>query len=74
VTLAPLASVRYVIGEGDKAGGFGANFIVTWSAGEPVVEPVVESVMIGAYTRQGISFTSRARVIKMLVDEVSPLQ
>ena len=35
----PLASVRYAIGEGDKAGGSGANFIVTWSAGEPVVEP-----------------------------------
>jgi hypothetical protein len=28
------------------------------------VAPVVESVMIGTYTQQGISFTSRARVIE----------
>jgi hypothetical protein len=64
VTLGPLASVRYVIGEGDKAGGSGANFIVAWHADQPVVAPVVESVMIGTYTQQGISFTSRARVIE----------
>jgi hypothetical protein len=64
MTLSPLASVRYVIGEGDKAGGSGANFIVAWHADQPVVAPVVESVMIGTYTQQGISFTSRARVIE----------
>lgn len=64
VTLGPLASVRHVIAEGDKAGGSGANFIVAWSADQPVVAPVVESVMIGTYTQQGISFTSRARVIE----------
>jgi hypothetical protein len=64
VTLGPLASMRYVIGEGDKAGGSGANFIVAWQADQPVVAPVVESVMIGTYTQKGISFTSRARVIE----------
>lgn len=64
VTLAPLASVRHVIAEGDKAGGSGANFIVAWHADQPVVAPVVESVMIGTYTQQGISFTSRAQVVE----------
>ena len=63
VPLGPLASTRYVIGERDKAGGSGANFIVTWSADTPITAPVVESVMIGTQTQQGISFTSRAQVI-----------
>ena len=63
VTLGPLASARYVVGERDKAGGSGANFIVTWSADAPVTVPIVESVMIGTQTQQGISFTSRAQVI-----------
>ncbi len=63
VSLGPLASMRYVIGERDKAGGSGANFIVTWSAGTPIATPIVESVMIGTQTQQGISFTSRAQVI-----------
>lgn len=64
VSLGPLASVRYVIAEGDKAGGSGANFIVTWNAVQPVVAPIVESVIIGTYSRQGISFTSPTRVIE----------
>ncbi len=63
VTLGPLASVRYVIAERDKAGGSGANFIVKWNADAPVTLPIVESVMIGTQTQQGISFTSRAQVV-----------
>jgi len=63
VSLGPLGSVRYVIGERDKAGGSGANFIVAWTAAEAVTLPIVESVMIGTQTQQGISFTSRAQVV-----------
>jgi hypothetical protein len=62
--LQPLASVRYVIGERDKAGGSGANFLVTWIADPPATAPIIESVMIGTQTQQGISFTSRAQVIE----------
>ena len=63
VTLKPLESVRYVIPEKDKAGGSGANFIVEWEADSLVNPPIVETVMIGAQSQQGISFTSRGRVI-----------
>lgn len=63
VTLKPLESIRYVIPEKDKAGGSGANFIVEWEADALVNSPIVETVMIGAQSQQGISFTSRGRVI-----------
>jgi hypothetical protein len=63
VTLKPLESVRYIIPEKDKAGGSGANFIVEWNSGQPMNPPIVESVMIGAQSQQGISFTSRGQVI-----------
>jgi hypothetical protein len=62
-TLKPLESIRYVIPEKDKAGGSGANFIVEWTAETLVNPPIVETVMIGAQSQQGISFTSRGRVI-----------
>lgn len=63
VTLNPLESLRYVIPERDTTGGSGANFIVEWKADKPVNPPIVESIMIGTQTQQGISFTSRGREI-----------
>ena len=47
----------------DESGGSGANFIVEWSSETPVNPPIIESVMIGAQSSQGISFTSRGREI-----------
>jgi hypothetical protein len=65
VALKPLESLRYVIPERDKSGGSGANFIVQWKADKPVNPPIVESIMIGAKTQQGVSFSSRGREIIM---------
>jgi hypothetical protein len=62
--LGPLASIRYVVAEKDVKGGSGANFLVRWESDAPVNDPVVESVMIGAQSGQGISFTSQAREIQ----------
>ena len=64
LTLNALASTRYIITEGDKAGGSGANFIVIWEAKVPVNPPIIESVMIGTRSGQGISFVSRGQLIK----------
>lgn len=61
--LAPLEATRFVIGETDTAGGSGASFLVRWDAGQQVNAPLVEAVMIGAKSGQGISFTSPAREI-----------
>jgi hypothetical protein len=62
--LAPMASTDFVVAEDDTSGGAGANFIVEWSAGAEVTEPVVEAVMISTASQQGISFVSQGRVIK----------
>ena len=63
VKLNALASSRYIIAENDKAGGSGANFIVIWNAEQPVNPPIIEGVMIGTHSGQGISFVSRGQVI-----------
>lgn len=63
VILNPLESIRYIIPERDKSGGSGANFIVEWKSDKFVNPPIVESIMIGTQSQQGISFTSRGRVI-----------
>ena len=63
VSLKPLESIRYMIPEKDKAGGSGANFIVEWKSDKLVNPPIVETVMIGTQSQQGISFTSRGQAI-----------
>ena len=62
--LKALASTRYIIKEDDKAGGSGANFIVKWKSNEKVTPPILEAVMIGTHSGQGISFVSRGQVIE----------
>lgn len=64
VVLDAMSSTRYVIKESDKIGGSGANFIVQWTASQPVNPPLMESVMISTRSALGISFTSRGRVIQ----------
>jgi len=49
--------------ESDTSGGFGASFIVRWKSDDPVVPPVIECLMIGARSGQGISIVSPGRVI-----------
>jgi len=61
--LKPLEALRYVIPEKCKRGGSGANFIVEWKSDKFVNPPIVESIMISTKTQQGVSFTSRGRVI-----------
>ncbi len=63
IELGPMASTRYIVGESDKAGGSGANFIVQWEAASPVSPPIAEGIMISTASQLGISFTSRGWVI-----------
>ena len=63
VELNALAATRYIISEDDKTGGSGANFIVSWKSDKPVNPPIIEGVMIGTHSGQGISFVSRGQVI-----------
>ncbi len=59
LVLGPLESTRYVVPLKDTKGGSGANFIVIWKSERNVNQPIIESVMIGTQSQQGISFTSR---------------
>jgi hypothetical protein len=59
-----LVSTRYIITEDNKAGGSGANFMVIWKSNQNVNPPIIEAVMIGTHSGQGISFVSRGQVIK----------
>lgn len=61
--IAPMAADRHVVLSQEKEGGSGANFIVKWSSDTPVNPPIIESVMIGTQSQQGISFTSRGQEI-----------
>jgi len=63
VSLKQLESIRYVIPQKDKTGGSGANFIVEWRSNHFVNPPIVEAVMIGTQSSQGVSFTSRGQAI-----------
>lgn len=62
--LAPLESTDIFIPEDDTAGGIGANFIVKWSSQKEVNAPIIEAVMIGMKSGQGISFVSPGQEIK----------
>ena len=62
--IAPLGSIRFIVPESESKGGSGAKFLVEWAAKTAVIEPIVESIMIGTKMQQGISFVSTGRVIK----------
>ena len=64
ITLAPLESTDIFIPEEDTTGGTGANFIVKWKSQKEVNVPIIESVMIGMKSGQGISFVSPGQEIK----------
>ncbi|NCJ05326.1 DUF3124 domain-containing protein [Synechococcales cyanobacterium C] len=64
VELKSLASTSFFVTEEDRSGGTGANFIVEWAAETTVSEPVIEAVMIGTSSAQGISFISSGKVLK----------
>lgn len=63
-TIGPLGSTRFIVPESESKGGAGAKFLVEWQADSPVIEPIIESVMIGTKLQQGISFISTGRAIK----------
>lgn len=64
VELGPLASTHFLVAESDLSGGLGASFVIKWKSGQAVSEPIVESVMIGTLSAQGISFVCRGQPIR----------
>jgi hypothetical protein len=55
--LGPFASAHFYVKEYDKRGGPGANFIVKWRSAHKVNRPIIEGIMLGLTSGQGLSFT-----------------
>jgi len=64
LVVGPLASTYVHIEEKDVSGGFGASFIVRWQTDRLINTPIIECVMIGATSGQGISFVSPGQEIR----------
>ncbi len=62
--LGPLASTEVFVPERDTSGGFGASFVVRWTSAMPVNPPIVECVMIGVRSGQGISIIGEGRAVQ----------
>lgn len=62
--LKPLASTHFYIKEYDERGGPGANFIVKWRSTTPVNQPVIEGIMLGLTSGQGVSFVCPGQIIR----------
>lgn len=62
--LRPLETKYIHLRESENLGGLGSNFIVRWGASSEINTPIVECLMIGTRSGQGISFTSPGKVIK----------
>jgi hypothetical protein len=63
VELKPLASTYVVVGESDTTGGPGASFIVRWRSQQKVNGPIIEAILTGTRSGQGISFICPGKVI-----------
>lgn len=64
ILLSPLESIEFVVKEVEDVGGAGANFIIDWAAKKYSDQLLIQSVMIGSYGQQGISFLSDSKVIQ----------
>jgi Protein of unknown function (DUF3124) len=68
VELGPLASTYYYIKEYDTSGGPGANFIVKWRSRHPVNMPIIEGIMLGLGSGQGISIVCPGQILNAQAD------
>jgi hypothetical protein len=63
IRLKPLASTFFNIKEYDNRGGPGANFLVKWNSKKLVNQPIIEGVMLGLRSGQGVSFICPGQIL-----------
>lgn len=63
--LKPLATIDFFVPERDQS-GTGANFILEWVSDSLVNEPLIESVIVGLSSGQGVSFLSTGKIVREL--------
>jgi hypothetical protein len=66
-TVPALGSFHIEIDSRDIRGGTGANMVVVWESADAIPAPIVESVMLGLSSQQGISFVGTGRVIREIL-------
>ncbi len=64
IALPPLESVEFVVENEEDQGGAGANFIIHWGTNSPSLKAIIQGVMIGTASQQGISFVTEGVVIE----------
>lgn len=64
ITIQPISANKLIIPQTEKSRSFGSSVIVTWKADKRVIVPLIETIMIGTKSQQGISFLSRGRILK----------
>ncbi len=64
IELGPLTSTYFYVKEYDERGGPGANFIVKWCSANKVNKPIIEGIMLGLTSGQGLSFICPGQPIK----------
>ncbi|MEY1638801.1 DUF3124 domain-containing protein [Tenuifilum osseticum] len=64
-TVMPMQTVNYFVPESDRS-GVGANFILEWMADSAVNEPLVETIMVSLTSGQGVSFSSKGKILNEL--------
>jgi len=60
--IAAMATIEYFINLTDTSGGSGANFLIRWTAAQPVSQPVVEGVHAYFRGTQSLGFVTSGRV------------
>ena len=64
IVVRPLETIETIIGQSDKSGGTGANFLFDWRINPETTEPIFEAVMISTAGQQGLSFSTQGKRIK----------
>lgn len=64
VVIEPMGTREVHVPERDTSGGSGANFTVEWKSDIKVSVPIIQAIMIGTASTQGISFVCDGVVIE----------
>lgn len=62
--VAPMAAMDSFIRSSDMSGGLYPSFLVRWDSSAKVSEPVIEAIIVGDRSGQGISFISKGHVLE----------
>ncbi len=66
ILIPPLSSAEFIVEYLENKGGAGASFIIDWGSNSSSLVPLIQGIMIGTLSQQGISFVTEAVVIETL--------